>query len=115
MERRRGECAVAARTACLGAARGDVVALWDVRLPGDKGPAAAIKAGVGGSGVSWLHLDEGSGMAGQLLIAPAAAGAPIQLYDIRRLPMARAATAVLATATLPLPTKTGRMGTEGVR
>ena len=62
------------------AAMDDVIALWDVRSPGERGPAAAIPLA---GGASWVHLDEGEHMSGHLLLAPRAGG-PVQLYDIRR-------------------------------
>lgn len=82
-----------------------IVALWDVRAPGDRGPAAAMRVA---GGVHSLHLDEGQGMSGHLLVAPST-GAPIELYDVRRVPAARTHAAALPLATLPLP------GTKGAQ
>ena len=89
----------------LGAAidRLGVVALWDVRAPGTQGPAAAVKVCGGDGTASWIHVDEGAGMAGQLLVATSEPKAPVQLFDIRRVPTARTAGAVQAVASLPLP------------
>ena len=69
---------------------GGVVALWDVRVSGERGPAAAIRAP---GGAAWLHIDEAGRMGGQLLIA-APSGGSVQVYDIRRVPCARTSSAV---------------------
>ena len=47
-----------------------VVALWDTRMAGAKGPAVAVGVG-GGSDAAWVHIDEGQGGAGHLLLTPA--------------------------------------------
>ena len=78
---------------------GGIVAMWDVRLPGDRGPAAAVRV-VGGA--SWIHLDEAQGKSGHLLLAPTAGG-PVQLYDVRRVPCVREGAAARPVATLAPP------------
>lgn len=87
-----------------------VVALWDARQPGDRGPAAAMRMA---GGVRSLHLDEGQGMAGHLIVAPSS-GAALELYDVRRVPAARAHSAALPLATLPLPQSKGGTHEGGV-
>jgi hypothetical protein len=78
---------------------GDVVTLWDVRSPGARGPAAGVRVA---GGASWVHLDEGERMAGQLLVAPASGG-PLLVYDVRRVPCARSAGAALPVGALAPP------------
>ena len=85
---------------------GGVVALWDVRVAGVKGSVAAVRT-PDGAGARWIHLDEGVRMSGHLVLAPAAAGAPLQIYDIRRVGSARASLAARAVATLPPPANAG--------
>ena len=60
----------------LAAAVGDVVALWDVRLPGDAGPAVEVRTSgsAGSGGVGCIHIDEGQTGSGHLLIAPCSGG-----------------------------------------
>ena len=88
----------------LAAAEGDgasgAVALWDIRQPGSRGPAAALAIA---GGASWVHLDEGThGLSGHLLVAPSGGG-EVRLYDVRRVPCARAAAAVRPIGVLPAP------------
>eukprot|EP00327_Prymnesium_parvum_P033145 CAMPEP_0195604756 /NCGR_PEP_ID=MMETSP0815-20121206/6807_1 /TAXON_ID=97485 /ORGANISM="Prymnesium parvum, Strain Texoma1" /LENGTH=500 /DNA_ID=CAMNT_0040744423 /DNA_START=54 /DNA_END=1556 /DNA_ORIENTATION=- len=87
----------------LASAHDEAVALWDVRAAPEQGPAAVVRA-AGGS--AWVHLDEGQGMAGHLLIAPQAGGC-VQLYDVRRLSASRGASAVHAIVTLEVPPSEG--------
>ena len=65
-----------------------VVTLWDVRAPGDLGPAAVIRSTFGD--VRWLHLDEGHSLGGYMLLS-GAAGEAVQIYDVRRVSAGRAA------------------------
>ena len=84
----------------LASAASGVVALWDVRAPGSSGPAAAVQ--LAGSDASWIHLDESDGLAGHLLVAPTGGGL-VHLYDVRRVPCGRAASAARAVATFAPP------------
>mmetsp|Transcript_25944 Transcript_25944/g.59959 ORF Transcript_25944/g.59959 Transcript_25944/m.59959 type:complete len:160 (-) Transcript_25944:86-565(-) len=81
---------------------GGVVALWDVRVAGDRGCAAAIQMAEGGA--SWVHLDEGQGFAGQLLLLPCN-GANIQVYDVRRVASARHPSSAVPVSSLPSPAR----------
>ena len=81
-----------------------VVALWDVRQPASSQPAAAVK--LAGAGASWVHLDEGEGLSGHLLLSPACGG-PVQLYDVRRVACAHNASAARPVATFAPPKGAG--------
>jgi hypothetical protein len=78
---------------------GDLVAIWDVRRPAADGPAATLRVA---GGASWVHVDEGHEYAGHLLLAPSSGG-PVQLFDVRRVPLTRSAVAVRALATFAPP------------
>ena len=59
-----------------------------------------------GGNASWVHLDEGSGMSGHLLVS-SASGGPVRLFDVRRVPRSHTAEAARELATLPPPANAG--------
>lgn len=92
---------------------GGVVALWDVRVAGERGCAAAVRmggrTGVGASDARWVHLDDGSSLCGALLLAPAS-GDGLCVYDVRRVASARAPSSAVPVATLPSPAAGATVG-----